>query len=468
MSAMKKWCMAGCFAVLCLFMAGIGLRYFTAEILVKKLHMDNGLTRVVLYDQAALRDAAKPKPKSKVPAINWSKLYPFKGTKKPAAKKAPTKKPAPSTAQKLIGEIKKKNNAITAKQKAVQKEASKWTTDYLVGYESKKFIEAYNGYKRLVQWNIAPRRGYNPVVEIEDGQLYNFVNKTNISEKVKNITNLAKFCKKNKAAFLYVSAPSKIMRDDEKYKTLDFSNANADEFLAGLRKNGVDAIDIRDHVEAEGLTTKDLFFRTDHHWLPETGLWATGIIARHLNDKGLVKSDTSLLSPDKWDKEIYKDFFLGSRGKKVTLARARPDDITIYHPKFPTHLHLEIPSKAMNRDGDFDILYDKKQLEKVDYYHKNPYAAYSWSDRPYIYIRNEDAVNDKTVLLIKNSFGNVVLPFLALQFKHTYELDLRHFKGSVEEVIRRKKPDVVIVLYHAERMTGGINYNAHNSLWDFR
>ena len=467
MSAMKKWCMAGCFAVLCLFMAGIGLRYFTAEILVKKLHMDNGLTRVVLYDQAALRDAAKPKPKSKVPAINWSKLYPFKGTKKPAAKKAPAKKPAPSTAQKLIGEIKKKTNAITAKQKAVQKEASKWTTDYLVGYKSRGFAEAYNAYKGLVHWNIAALKEYNSVVEIEDGQLASFRAKADMSEKIKNVTTLARFCQKNKAAFLYVSPPGKIMRGDEKYKTLDFSNANADEFLAGLRKNGVDTIDIRDHMEEEGLTTKDLFFRTDHHWLPEAGLWATGIIAHHLNEKGIIKSDLSLLKPDRWNKEIYENFDLGSRGKKITLARTTPDDITFYHPKFPTHLHLEIPNMAIKEDGDFDILYDKRRLDKVDYYYSSPYESYSWSNRPFKYIRNEKAMNNKTVLVIRNSFASVVLPFLSLQFKHTYELDLRSFKGSVEEVIQRKKPDVVIVLYHIEFLNK-INYGGHPSIWNFR
>ncbi len=313
-----------------------------------------------------------------------------------------------------------------------------------------------------------PKKEYNNVVEIEGGQLAAYGDKADVSEIITNTTTLAHFCKDNGAAFLYASAPSKIDRHEEKYKGLDFTNANADAFLAGLKENGVDYIDIRDNIDAERLPINELFFRTDHHWLPETGLWATGIIARHLNEKGLVKSDVHLLAPDMWEKEVYKNFFLGSRGKKVTLERTTPEDITIYHPKWITHLHMEIPSKSIVCDGGFDIIYDKRPLEHVDYYHANPYAAYSWADMPYMYIRNDDAVNEKTVLLIKNSFGNVVYPFLSLQFKHTYELDLRDFNGSVQEFIRQKKPDVVIVLYHIENLTSKINYEGHNSLWDFR
>lgn len=449
MSATKKWCMAGCFALLCLIMASILIRFSTVQVLVKWRHIDNSFTRMIIADTPDLQPVRS---KETIP-IKWNELYPFQeATGKSNSTKGSTAATDKVTMQSRIARV--------------QKKISRWTTDYLAGYQ--RFVEIYGAYENWLHWNITAQKEYNGVVEIEDGQLASYEEREDMSEKIQNVTNLARFCEENQAAFLYVSAPGKIMRGMETYKALDFSNANADAFLSGLKENGVDYIDVRDYMDAEGLTTKDLFFRTDHHWLPETGLWATEIVARYLSEKGLVESAPSLLAPAMWDKEVYKNFFLGSRGKKVTLQRAKPDDITILHPKFPTHLHLEIPSKAITRDGDFDILYNKKELEKVDYYHKNPYGAYSWGDRPYIYIRNEDAVNDKTVLLMKNSFGNVVLPFLSLQFKHTYELDLRHFNGSVEEAIRQKKPDVVIVLYHLENLPGKIDYKAHNSLWDFR
>ncbi len=451
MNTMKKWCMTGCFVFLCLIMGSIFLRFFTVQIFVKRMHMDNPVIQAILFDDLELKSLAMEDIK-----IDWAGLYPF---------------PASSVREgspRDIDKIAKFDAIIHGVKNIVDDKISRWTSDHLMGYG--KIIETYNLYKKILQWNIMARKEYNSVVEIEDGQLTEFQDREDMSERIKNTMELDRFCKDNGSAFLFVLAPGKIDRHEEKYRTLDFSNANADAFVSGLKANGVDYVDIRENMDAEGLTAKDVFFRTDHHWMPEAGLWATGIVARYLNEKGLLQSDVSLLEPQMWDKEVYKNFFLGSRGKKITLVRTAPDDITIYHPKWPTHLHMEIPNRAIVRDGDFEITYNKKLLEELDYYHMEPYGAYSWSNMPYKYIRNDDAGNDETVLFLKNSFGNVVYPFLSLQFKHAYELDIRAFTGSVHEFIRQKKPNVVIVLYSVNFLDRAmkIEYRSHTSPWDFR
>ncbi len=461
MSTTRKWCMAACFGLLCLLMVSVMVRALTTNVLMSRLHIYNGITMAILFDNAELRSIGMNVEdvvgKSGDVPVKWNELFPFKEEPNQVSS-APEKE---GIAAKISKKLQAKPNRATQK-------VSRWTNDRLLGYEG--CVELYNAYKNLLHWNITPRKEYNGVVEIEGGQLTTYQDREDMSERIKNTTSLARFCKEHDAAFLYVLAPGKIDRHDEKYKMLDFSNANADAFFAGLKENGVDYIDIRDNIDAEGFTNKDLFFRTDHHWLPEAGLWATGIVVRYLNEKGLLQSDVSLLEPQMWNREVYKNFFLGSQGRKVTLQRTTPDDITIYHPKFPTHFHMEIPSKAISQDGDFDSTYDKRPLEKVDYYYASPYGAYSLGGMPYMYIRNKDAENGKTILLLRDSFGQVVLPFLALQFKHVYQLDLRSFNGSVQEVIRQKKPDVVMVLYHIGFFSGDVkvNYETHTSPWDFR
>ncbi len=442
--------MAACFGLLCLLTVSVIIRSFTTNVLVKWLHVDNDVTQAILFDNAELKRVGRYED---IP-IKWNELYPFK--EEDLVSKDPEK-------GNIVAGI---TDKIQRKADVVKGKISHWTTGYLVGYVA--LAEPYNAYKKMLHWNIMGRKEYNGVFEMEDGQLATFQDRVDVSEKVKNVTTLARFCKENGAVFLYVSAPSKISRHDERYKTLDFCNANADAFLSGLKENGVDYIDIRDNMEEEGFTAKDLFYRTDHHWTQGAGLWAAGIISRYLNEKGIIKSDMSLLKPDMWDEEVYKNFYLGSRGKKITLQRTTAEDFIIYHPKWPTHLHMEIPSKAIVWDGDFDITYNRKPLEAANYYDENPYTAYSWENRPYKYIRNGDAVNDKSVLMIKNSFANVVYPFLALQFKYAHEIDLRVFNGSLQEVIKQKKPDVVIVLYHMEELAGNVDYEGHLNLWDFR
>lgn len=451
----KKYSMIACSAFICLiFISGI-TRAITSLVLVQKFHLDNSFTRAVLFDRADLRKIDYDDSKKPDIEIEWDKLYPF-------SENAKNKNKTVSFADKVKFQVQR----LDRNKENEEKKIIAWTNEKLVA--NKKIIEYFNGYKRAVNWGIVAVNEYNGVIEIEDGHLAAFNEEENMDEKIANVVQFAKFCQANGAEFIYVSAPSKIGRDEEKYAGLDYSNTNADNFLKGLRENNVNYIDIRDNIEAEHLVTRRLFFRTDHHWLPEAGLWATGIIARHLNEQNIIKSDLSLLKDDKWRKEIFKNYFLGSRGKKVTLNRTKPDDISIYHPLFPTNIHVDIPDENIKQQGDFDILYDKGCLGEVDYYHKNPYAAYSHADQPYMYIRNDNIMDNKKVLLIKNSFGNVVLPFLVTQFKHTYELDLRQFNGSAHNFIGHIKPDVVIVLYHQEHLNEDIYYNSHRSVWDFR
>lgn len=454
MNKLKKWCMLGCFLALCLILTSMITRYTAVKAASKLMSVNNIVVKSILPYLPL------PEQREETKKIDWSSLYPFGNTDEtPAVQRDSDRSSATNKAAKIISKINSKKGSF-------EERASKWILKNIAGYQ--EFVELYNRYNNTINWNIISKKEYNGVVELENGQLTVFKNKDNVSEKIKNLSELANFSEKNGAAFFYLSAPSKISRHDKTYDSLDFSNANTDELLEGLRKNGVDYIDFRDNIDEEGLTADNVFFRTDHHWTPESGLWATRILAKYLNDNGMIQSDLSLLDAEKWDRDIYKNYFLGSRGKKTTLARTTPDDITIYHPKFDTRLHLEIPNKNIAADGNFDITYDMKRLEKVDYYNENPYAAYSWSDRPYTYIRNDDAINDTTILLIKNSFGNVVLPFLSLQAKNIFAIDPRVFTGSIHEFIKQKKPDIVIVLYSANYFNGIIDYTEHNDPWDFR
>ena len=67
------------------------------------------------------------------------------------------------------------------------------------------------------------------------------------------------------------------------------------------------------------------------------------------------------------------------------------------------------------------------------------------------------------MLILKDSFGRVVVPFLAMSMKHVKVLDIRYFNGSVKKYIEENKPTAVVVLYHA-----GVFIKENKALWDFR
>ena len=163
---------------------------------------------------------------------------------------------------------------------------------------------------------------------------------------------------------------------------------------------------------------------------------------------------------------MYEKWFLGSAGKKVTLARAVPDDICLLYPTFDTSVEINIPSKKILQKGDFSIFYDMSAIFPKNYYNANPYSTYLHSDNPVVILKNNNVEQGK-VLLIKDSFSNVMAPFLSLSFREVHMLDLRAYTGSVKSYIERNEPDVVVCEYYVNTYKN-VEYSSHRNEFDFR
>ena len=211
-----------------------------------------------------------------------------------------------------------------------------------------------------------------------------------------------------------------------------------------------------------------LFFRTDHHWLPTTGLWAATHIAQWLETAGDIPFPKDRLSLASYRQEHYPAYFLGSQGKRMTTVLAKPDDFMLLYPLFPTCLHYEIPGLGIDTYGDFSITYDMHELEHKDFYGSNPYAAYNYADCSLIRIENfAPEVADVKILMIKDSFANSVAPFLALCVRQMDIIDPRWFKGSIRRYINETHPDFVLVL-HTIELDYPLERNSHQDDYDFR
>ena len=211
-----------------------------------------------------------------------------------------------------------------------------------------------------------------------------------------------------------------------------------------------------------------LFFRTDHHWLPTTGLWAAGQIAGWLKETGGVPLREELLQPENYRQEQFAAYFLGSQGKRRTRVLAEPDDFMLLYPKFSTSLHYEIPGLGLDTYGDFSVTYDRHEVERKDFYGSNPYAAYNFADCSLIHIENfSEAAAAVKILVVKDSFANSVAPFLALCVKQMDILDPRWFKGSIRSYIKKTQPDIVLVI-HTMELDYPLERDSHQDDYDFR
>ncbi|MCM1046569.1 MAG: hypothetical protein NC417_13780 [Candidatus Gastranaerophilales bacterium] len=331
-------------------------------------------------------------------------------------------------------------------------------------------IEA-NG-KILKIMGIRQISGSDPVVDMGDGYLTFIYAEADINEAAEEVNEFSAWLQTKDIRFLYVQAPFKVEEGTELSGYIDYSNINADNFLTSLDKT-VDVIDLREEMQKEfNGYYKEQFFKTDHHWLPETGLWATQKIAEYLNVEYGCEIDAGIYDIENFEVEIYEDWMLGSLGKKVTLGYTEAEDLNIYYPNFENLLHVNVPSLEIDVTGDFyETLIDQRILQTKRYYDWGSYWAYGYGDRGLIEIDNLKIGQDKKILMIKDSFADTVFPFLALGVSEMDIIDLRHFTGSLRGYIEEMNPDIVIFLCNPSSLLdvdGKIERDSHTSCFDLR
>ena len=179
-----------------------------------------------------------------------------------------------------------------------------------------------------------------------------------------------------------------------------------------------------------------IYYKTDHHWTSLGAYYAY----REIADKmALDAVDISA-----FESVTVSDSFLGSTYDKVQY-KTEPDSITRYDSR------VKVTVDYGNDRAASDSLYDESflsQKSKYDYFLGGNFARVDI---------NTDVKNGKTLLLIKDSYANSVLPFLVNNFEHIIMLDLRFITDDVQEIIDSEKPDELLVLYNVEKFMGDEN-----------
>ncbi len=309
------------------------------------------------------------------------------------------------------------------------------------------FIEENGLVKRL-----AGLRTCNDTVRLDNGSLERLSNEFRIEETIESLTKLNRYCQDLEIPFLCVLAPSKVCKYAPGLPAgvPDQVNPGADQVVAGLRKEGVSVMDLREILHEEGISHQEMFFHTDHHWTSEGAFWGYQKLAERLNASYGFSIDESLTDRSNFCQKDFPKGFLGSYGKRTGKYFGGVDDISVIMPDFPTNLRMEVPDKGLVREGDFSrSILDWSQIEDSWYYDDShiPYAVYTGDDYNLIRHTNETAGEDKTVLFLKDSFVRPVESFLNLGVRQVEAIDLRiEPRISVRDYVAESRPDVVIFM----------------------
>lgn len=409
------------------------------------LNIDNKIVAFFLQDDSEYKSIEDP-----IVYVNHQANYPFKESQPKASGNALDK--------------------IISKFQKLQTVFEDYTSENLLFRLD--FMKGGYFFEDLLNLDIVSMQDDSAVIELRDGYLTALNGNKDMQVAAENLVTFKDHVETQGAEFLYIQVPYKISEEEQVsalYK--DYSNVNADTLLTLLQQNGVDTLDLREEFSKRYSDQLPLFYKTDHHWKIESGLEAASITAEYLEATyGYDMKDEDLVQ-EAYAQEVYEDSFLGSRGRKVTLAKTELEDFTLVLPNFDTELCSYIPDRSIDTCGSFyDTLIDTSKLGSDDYYNVSPYHTYAYGDRPIIEIENKLVNNDTKILILRDSFSVPFVPFLSLSTQSIHSLDLRYFTGSVESYMEQYQPDLVIVAYNPSVFVDSkkIEYQTHTNMFDFK
>ena len=188
-----------------------------------------------------------------------------------------------------------------------------------------------------------------------------------------------------------------------------------------------------------------IYYRTDHHWTTLGAYYAYEQWAEKMGLSAISRSDYTITD--------VTDTFLGTTYAKVRTG-GLADTISLYERKDGADFQLDYNM------GEFesDSFYDLTKLEGDD-----PYSVFFGGNQAFIDIRadlagkkekgkdkkKEKKQSEKTLMIIKDSFGNCFAPLAASHYARTIVVDLRSVNIPVGKLLRVYPADDILILYNS-------------------
>lgn len=173
-----------------------------------------------------------------------------------------------------------------------------------------------------------------------------------------------------------------------------------------------------------------IYFRTDHHWTQLGAYYAYEQLMKDMGKTPVPLSD--------FEKKEY-DGFLGSFYSSDSALAENPDTVEAYIPKADVTLNIT------QQDGT--PLNDWALIEDGDAYDAgNKYLIFVGGDQPYEEITNNDLTDGSSCVVVKESFGNALIPFLVNHYQNIYVVDYRYYEGNIADLAKEKGAKDVIML----------------------
>ncbi len=214
-------------------------------------------------------------------------------------------------------------------------------------------------------------------------------------------------------------------------------NPYIDSFFEGL-DDEITVLDVRELFE-EKKEELQLYYKTDHHWTTDAAYEAY-----------LYAADVMELIVEEYQSGIVTTSFNGALTSKSGFLATSLDSISVYLPVNTTN---------------YVVTYVEEQTRTATFYETDclsgddPYQIFFGGNYPQIII-DTDADSDRTLLVLKDSFANCFIPFLASSYKQIVVVDPRYYYDDLDLLMQQYQFTDVLFLYNASTLSEDNNLYA--------
>lgn len=191
------------------------------------------------------------------------------------------------------------------------------------------------------------------------------------------------------------------------------------------------AIDCRSFLA--GRADEYIYYRTDHHWTSLGAFYAYQSAAKVLGYAAYGYGYFNI--------ETASGDFRGTLYSKTLDDSITPDSIEYYVlPKNEPKIKMTCINGADVKE--YDSLYVRDFLNE-----KDKYSSFTGSNVPVVEIET-DVDNEKSLLIVKDSYAHSLVPFLAKHYSKITMVDMRYIHVSLNELIDMKDYPQVLFMFN--------------------
>lgn len=184
-----------------------------------------------------------------------------------------------------------------------------------------------------------------------------------------------------------------------------------------------------------------IYYRTDHHWTSYGAFLAYQAAAPALDYESYPYSAFEI--------EHASHDFRGTLFSKTLSFDITPDIIDYYTvAKGEPQVKVSVYDKYDNSTGkikykEYDSMYFRSFLEV-----KDKYSSFLGQNSPLVTVENPSAKNDKSLLVIKDSYAHSLVPFLSKEYKKVTMIDLRYINTDFRAMAPLDDYDQLLFVYN--------------------